>query len=852
MRCKKTKLLLSCSLLLSQVSVPVFTEVVHAQETAIVAPASPKDSKQMIAELIVQKERLKNIQAGVLGGPYKDLINVGFTAIESVISDATDLAKGEGIDPTTIYNLNSIGARLNAIVEVIEAIDFSVNYLDDKVIDAHHIMGIKTTHLVYTLLNPLASNSRITQRIEELKAAQAAALNLPDLQGDDIATVYSKAKLDRMIWQTRFKRDQEILGKLPADVYQALNKAITKAVGIQLDPKSTVDEIKFAVIELDEQLNKALKGEVVTVEKRERGYRGNLADITQREETLKHLEEAFKGADYEDIIKRTIQLAEKIKKEAIVAEEKTPGNVPLKVETIGSRMEALVTLIDGIVFATTEATNKVSEAHKQMGYKITKAIIALSDPYASQSTIDKNVQNIIQLKEDIAKYPDLAKDSIATIYVKAKLDNAIWNTRFIRDREILGKSSFDVYNHLNQSITKAVGIQLNPNSTVEDIEQAVAELQAQLSTALGRPVDSLVTNNQNLPTIVKNIEKLPVSAQDKVLVENISRRIHSEQYDAVLKDAFKLMDKLEGYIGENIEEKPLYALDTIDTRMEAVKSIIESIDFATTELRTKDLAIHKDYGFNITRMLIAVSDPHTSAEKIQRRMKELVALKDKAVNAPDIQLDSRANPYVRQDLSKTIWEVRSQRDKTVLGKQSFEVYNELNKAITKAVGVQLNPNSSIRDIYIAIDEVKAALAKAQNGGQAVVEEVESETTEVALETTTEPNTEVPTEEISTESTTEEVETSVEATTEVTTEETTETTPASEIETTTEVTTEEATETTPASEVETTTEVTTEEVVETTPATEVETTTDASAETSAEAVVTELEVTTEASTTPVVE
>lgn len=142
MRSKKVKLLLSCSLLLSQVCVPVLNEAVHAQEPAIVAPASPKDSKQVLAELIVQKERLKNIQAGVLGVPYKDLINVGFTAIESVISDATALAKGEGIDPTTIYSLNSIGARLNAIVEVIEAIDFSVNYLDDKVVDAHHIMGL--------------------------------------------------------------------------------------------------------------------------------------------------------------------------------------------------------------------------------------------------------------------------------------------------------------------------------------------------------------------------------------------------------------------------------------------------------------------------------------------------------------------------------------------------------------------------------------------------------------------------------------------------------------------------------------------------------------------------------------
>lgn len=44
----------------------------------------------------------------------------------------------------------------------------------------------------------------------------------------------------------------------------------------------------------------------------------------------------------------------------------------------------------------------------------------------------------------------------------------------------------------------------------------------------------------------------------------------------------------------------------------------------------------------------------------------------------------------------------------------FEVYHNLNKAITEAVGVQLNPETKVKDISSAVDKVKAAYDKAAN------------------------------------------------------------------------------------------------------------------------------------------
>ncbi|MGO3018242.1 MAG: CAMP factor family pore-forming toxin, partial [Anaerococcus sp.] len=71
-------------------------------------------------------------------------------------------------------------------------------------------------------------------------------------------------------------------------------------------------------------------------------------------------------------------------------------------------------------------------------------------------------------------------------YYKSKLDKAIWDTRFERDKKVLGVKDFETYNNLNKEITKAVGVQLNPNSTVEQIENIIIELQESLEFAINK------------------------------------------------------------------------------------------------------------------------------------------------------------------------------------------------------------------------------------------------------------------------------------------------------------------------------------------------------------------------------
>ncbi|MGT2932774.1 CAMP factor family pore-forming toxin [Streptococcus catagoni] len=152
--------------------------------------------------------------------------------------------------------------------------------------------------------------------------------------------------------------------------------------------------------------------------------------------------------------------------------------------SIGTRIEAISDVIEAIVFSTNHLSNKVQQAHIDMGFGITKLVIRIADPFASVDSIKAQVEAVKKLETTVLSYPDLKPTDTATIYTKSKLDKAIWHTRFERDRKVLNVKSFQVYNTLNKAITHAVGVQLNPSVTVQGVDQEIANLQAALVKAL--------------------------------------------------------------------------------------------------------------------------------------------------------------------------------------------------------------------------------------------------------------------------------------------------------------------------------------------------------------------------------
>ncbi|KHD46744.1 CAMP factor family pore-forming toxin [Streptococcus hongkongensis] len=203
------------------------------------------------------------------------------------------------------------------------------------------------------------------------------------------------------------------------------------------------------------------------------------AQLNQDANQLNQLKEAVSGTEMEASVNKAINSVDQLQT-ALRANPETIYDL----NSIGARVEGLSDVIQAIVFSTTQLTNKVSKAHVDMGFAITKLVIRIADPFASVEAIKAQTQAIAQLEQAVLAYPDLQATDRATIYTKSKLDKAIWNTRFTRDKQVLPVKSFGVYNTLNKAITHAVGVQLNPSTTVEQVDQEVKALELALSIAL--------------------------------------------------------------------------------------------------------------------------------------------------------------------------------------------------------------------------------------------------------------------------------------------------------------------------------------------------------------------------------
>ncbi|USR79431.1 CAMP factor family pore-forming toxin [Arcanobacterium pinnipediorum] len=153
-------------------------------------------------------------------------------------------------------------------------------------------------------------------------------------------------------------------------------------------------------------------------------------------------------------------------------------------QTILSRAELATNIGLTIDTATTKLTNKVQAAHVEIGFAVTRAVIRLTNLTASEAQLQESIKDLQEVVARVSNYPDIADDDIATIYVKRDLTKKIWKTRWDRDTNILGKKTFATYHELNKHITKAVGVELRAKSTVKEVRDAIADLDAAYQAAL--------------------------------------------------------------------------------------------------------------------------------------------------------------------------------------------------------------------------------------------------------------------------------------------------------------------------------------------------------------------------------
>lgn len=188
------------------------------------------------------------------------------------------------------------------------------------------------------------------------------------------------------------------------------------------------------------------------------------------------------NVDYAKEIRKLLEVAFELKD--FIIPVASGGVPPFDPATIPARVELLAQIGTTIGVATTDLTTKIGDAHVELGFAITRAVIRLANPSVSVFALEESSLELANTLEHVSTYPDLGPDDRATIYVKARLDKTIWQTRIARDKHILGKGYRDVYFGLNRKITHAVGVWMNPAATVQQVDDEIVHLQDALDLAL--------------------------------------------------------------------------------------------------------------------------------------------------------------------------------------------------------------------------------------------------------------------------------------------------------------------------------------------------------------------------------
>lgn len=200
---------------------------------------------------------------------------------------------------------------------------------------------------------------------------------------------------------------------------------------------------------------------------------------------IKQAQELEPKADWAKEINKLIATAAELTQSLEVIAN---GGISLANPTVVlARTHLVVEIGTTIRNSTQNLSNKIQKAHVELGFAVTRAVLRVVNLGATADQLNESVADLKQTYERVSTYRDLLPTDTATIYVKAKLDKAIWDTRVARDKNILGKKGFQVYNTLNRQITKAVGVWFKASSTVQDVEDAIANLEAAYATAEAAP-----------------------------------------------------------------------------------------------------------------------------------------------------------------------------------------------------------------------------------------------------------------------------------------------------------------------------------------------------------------------------
>lgn len=209
------------------------------------AQSEPRDLKTELREAIAEFEAIENptgLQSKII-----DKAKEVESKLDAEISDR--------FNTDTIYDLDSIPARVMLLGRLGRAIRFATTELKDKVDAAHNKIAEYIFVGLVQIANPFASVSDLEAYAEKFNALQAELLGYPDLGPNDVANLYRRAALDELLHKARFMRFNEFKN-LSSESLKELDQVVLEATGVRLKPQSTCKDLDDAAARVNAVIEK--------------------------------------------------------------------------------------------------------------------------------------------------------------------------------------------------------------------------------------------------------------------------------------------------------------------------------------------------------------------------------------------------------------------------------------------------------------------------------------------------------------------------------------------------------------------------------------------------------------------
>lgn len=197
--------------------------------------------------------------------------------------------------------------------------------------------------------------------------------------------------------------------------------------------------------------------------------------------------------------------------------------------TGGPRVELASDSLEAILVATRDLTTKTESVHRDIGFKITKAVIVMSDPFSSQKRIEKASQDLKAAIDKAQQSPNLTENDIATVYVKEQLREVIREARKAKGIKELTKEQ---RKELVEAIRKAVHTKNKNRVTVAEVNQATDELKEYLDNMVIGEVEEEAeqpTNPENEEVIDPEFSHVDVENKKATEEEDSTKKETTDQ-----------------------------------------------------------------------------------------------------------------------------------------------------------------------------------------------------------------------------------------------------------------------------------------------------------------------------------